>query len=161
MLILRLSRVGKKKQPTYRLVVQEKHRDPWGTSVEILGNYNPRTKALDIKEDRIKHWLNNGAQMSPTVNNLLIDKKVISGEKVRATTNDVKKEDGSAPAEGSEPVEEKEKGGEKKKEEKPAEAPAGPRFAGGYGGAGPRFAGGYRARGRTGGGAGKASGTVI
>lgn len=115
MLILRLSRVGKKKQPTYRLVVQEKHRDPWGTSVEILGNYNPRTKALDIKEDRIKHWLNNGAQMSPTVNNLLIDKKVISGEKVRATTNDVKKEDVSAP---------EEKGAEKKKEEKPAEAPA-------------------------------------
>lgn len=106
MLVIRLSRVGKKKQPTYRVVVQEKQRDPWGTSVEIVGNYNPLTepKTIVLKEDRIKHWLEKGAQPSETVHNLLVDAKLVSGPKRRATTHDMK--------EVTEP------------EEKPAEAPA-------------------------------------
>lgn len=87
MLVLRLSRVGKKKQPSYRLVVQEKGRDPWGKSFEILGQYNPRTKpkTVNFKEDRIKFWLSKGAQPSATVNNLLLDAKIITGEKERAS----------------------------------------------------------------------------
>lgn len=110
MLVIRLTRVGKKKQPTYRVVVQEKHRDPWGTSVEILGHYNPRTKALVVKDDRVKHWISQGAQPSPTVNNLLITHKIIEGEKIRNTTKDLKtpkpevsaeKQEAEAPATGS------------------------------------------------------------
>ena len=90
MLVIRLSRVGKKKQPTYRVVVQEKQRDPWGTSVEIIGNYNPRTEpsTLNLKEDRVKHWLERGAQPSPTVHNLLVDIGLVKGPKVRATCHD-------------------------------------------------------------------------
>lgn len=90
MIVLRLSRVGKRKQPSYRIVAQEKRRDPWGTSLEILGNYNPRTKQLVVKADRVKHWLSTGAQASASLNNLLITKGVIEGEKMKTTTKDLK-----------------------------------------------------------------------
>ncbi|MEA3248827.1 MAG: 30S ribosomal protein S16 [Patescibacteria group bacterium] len=120
MLVIRLSRVGKKKQPTYRIVVQEKQRDPWGTSVEIVGNYNPLTepKTIVLKEDRIKHWIAQGAQPSDTVHNLLVDAKVISDSKRRATTHD-KKEAGESPS--AEATGDKEEKTEEKKAETPAE----------------------------------------
>lgn len=90
MIVLRLTRVGKKKQPSYRLVVQDKLRDPWGKSFEILGHYNPRTnpKTIVFKADRILAWMAKGAQPSPTVHNLLIEAKIIKGEKVKATKGD-------------------------------------------------------------------------
>ena len=93
MIVLRLTRVGKKKQPSYRLVVQEKSKDPWGKAFEILGNYNPRTKpkTVEFKADRIKEWISKGAQPSPTVHNLLVEAKIITGEKVNATTGDKKR----------------------------------------------------------------------
>ena len=87
MIVIRLTRVGKRKQPTYRLVVQEKHRDPWGKAFEIVGHYNPRSipKTVVLKEDSIKAWIAKGAQPSPTVHNLLVDAKVIAGAKARVT----------------------------------------------------------------------------
>lgn len=85
MLTIRLSRIGKKNKPMYRLIISEKARDTHGRSLEILGSYNPHTKELQTKKERIDYWLGNGAQMSPTVNNLLIDKGVIKGEKVKAS----------------------------------------------------------------------------
>ncbi len=91
MLMIRLSRVGKKKYPTYRIVIQEKSRDPWGKALEILGNYNPHTKEFACKEDRIKYWLSVGAQMSATVNNLLIRKGIVHGEKKKAAKLNKKK----------------------------------------------------------------------
>lgn len=83
MLSIRLTRVGKRKQPFYRLIVLEKTRDPWGRSLEILGNYNPHTSpsTLEIKTDRVKHWLEKGAQPSDTVWNLLVENKLVEGEK--------------------------------------------------------------------------------
>lgn len=81
MLTIRLSKVGKKNRKMFRLIVSEKQRDTLGTSLEIVGSYNPHSKELVAKADRIKHWIDNGAQMSDTVNNLLIDKKIIPGEK--------------------------------------------------------------------------------
>jgi small subunit ribosomal protein S16 len=93
MLVIRLTRVGKKKQPSYRLVVQEKSKDPWGKAFEIVGQYNPRTnpKTINIKADRVKEWMSKGAQPSPSVHNLLVDAKIIAGEKVNATRGDKKK----------------------------------------------------------------------
>jgi len=85
MLTIRLSRVGKKNKPMYRLIISEKARDPYGRFLEILGSYNPYTKKLLAKADRIKHWLEKGAGMSATVNNLLIEKGVIEGKKVKAS----------------------------------------------------------------------------
>jgi len=69
----------------YRLVIAEKTKDPYGDSLEVLGSYNPFTKELSAKNERINYWITKGAQMTPTVNNLLIDKKVIKGEKVKAS----------------------------------------------------------------------------
>ena len=91
MLTIRLTRVGKKSQPLYRLIISEKARDPWGKSLEILGSYNPRTKDLQSKADRINFWLTKGAQMSATVNNLLLEKGVVKGEKVKASINQPKR----------------------------------------------------------------------
>ncbi|MDD5251397.1 MAG: 30S ribosomal protein S16 [Patescibacteria group bacterium] len=94
MLVIRLTRVGKKKQPTYRVVVQDKLRDPWGRALEIVGTYNPRTKPKTIKfdEERIKFWLSRGASPSATVNNLLVDAKIAKGPKAKATVGHKKKE---------------------------------------------------------------------
>lgn len=85
MLVIRLTRVGKKKQPSYRIVVQEKARDPWGDYVEKLGHYNPLTSpaTLVIKEERLKHWISKGAQPSDTLWNLFVDRKLVDGEKRR------------------------------------------------------------------------------
>ena len=85
MLVLKLSRIGKKKYPTYRLIVIEKMRDPFGRYLEKLGSYNPHTKVAQLNVERIKYWLSCGAQQSATVHNLLISQNVISGEKVRAS----------------------------------------------------------------------------
>ena len=83
--MLRLARIGKKKQPTYRLVVSEKTRDMYGKALEIIGHYNPRTKALELKKDRVAHWFARGAQASKTIHNLFITKGVSEGKKVPVT----------------------------------------------------------------------------
>lgn len=83
MLTIRLSRVGKTKQPSYRLIVSEKTKDPWGDCLELLGVFNPLANPafVNLNTDRIKYWISKGAQTSDTVRNLLIDQKVIEGEK--------------------------------------------------------------------------------
>ncbi len=93
MLTIRLSRIGKKKKPMYRLVISEKARDPYGRALEILGSYNPFTKELIAKKDRIEYYLGNGAGMSNTVNNLLLEHKIIKGDKVKASKPGKKKEE--------------------------------------------------------------------
>lgn len=83
MLTIRLTRVGKTKQPFYRLIVSEKSRDPWGKALEILGTYNPRTNpaTIDFKQDRVRYWISKGSQCSDTVWNILLDQKLVEGEK--------------------------------------------------------------------------------
>lgn len=84
MLKIKLSRIGKKKAPMYRLIITEVGRDPYGRALEILGSYNPFSKDLQVKAERIKHWLSLGAQMTPTANNLLVTKGIVEGTKVKA-----------------------------------------------------------------------------
>ena len=84
MLRIRLSRIGKKKKPVYRIVVSEHTKDMYGNHLEILGNYNPHTKEIIFKEERIKYWLSVGAQTSDVVNNLLIKEGLITGQKGKA-----------------------------------------------------------------------------
>lgn len=83
MLHIRLRRVGKAKQPNYRLIICEKSKDPWGDNLEILGTYNPlvQPSAVNFKVDRIKEWIAKGAQCSDTVWNILVDQGVVKGEK--------------------------------------------------------------------------------
>ncbi len=73
MLMIRLARVGARKQPHYRIVVIEKDRARNGRSVEVVGTYNPRTEpaTVEFKHDRITYWTAKGAQLSETVGKLL------------------------------------------------------------------------------------------
>ena len=72
MLMIRLARVGARKQPHYRVVVIEKDRARDGRSIEVVGIYNPRTTpaTLDLKRDRIDYWIGNGAKLSDRVGKL-------------------------------------------------------------------------------------------
>ena len=92
MLRIRLSRVGKKKRPSYRVVVSERHKDPWGDHIEIVGFYDPvaEPKQVRFENDRVLYWLSVGAQPTPTVHNLLVDAGVVDAKKVRATKGDQK-----------------------------------------------------------------------
>lgn len=93
MLVIRLTRVGKKKQPSYRIVVQEKSKDPWGDHVERLGHYNPLTNpaTLVVKEERLQYWMGKGAQPSDTLWNVLIDRGILKGEKRRIVQHSKKR----------------------------------------------------------------------
>lgn len=73
MLMIRLARVGARKQPQYRVVVIEKDRARNGRSIEVVGTYNPRTEpaTVNFKADRIEYWRSKGAQPSEIVARLL------------------------------------------------------------------------------------------
>jgi small subunit ribosomal protein S16 len=72
-LMIRLSRVGARKKPYYRIVVIEKDRARDGRSLEVVGTYNPRTNpaTVDLKKDRVDYWTGKGAQLSDRVNKLV------------------------------------------------------------------------------------------
>ena len=87
MLMIRLQRVGRIHEPTFRLVLTDsKNSTKSGKFLEILGTYNP--KAIDKKlrttfvNDRIKYWLSQGAKLSDTMHNFLVHDKIIEGKKV-------------------------------------------------------------------------------
>ncbi len=121
--MIRLTRIGKKNQPAYRVVLTEKTNPVKGKFIEILGNYNPRLKTKALDAEKIKYWISKGAQCSPTVHNLLVSEKIIEGKKVKAWTP--KKKEAAAvkpaPAAGAEaaPAEPSSAGAED-----PAETPA-------------------------------------
>jgi len=115
MLVIRLTRTGKKNQPSYRVVVTEKTNPVKGKFLEILGHYTPRLKQNSLDVERVKYWISKGAQVSDTVHNLLVNEKVIDKAKVKAwrpkkKTQEANKAKAVAEAEAS-----------KAKEEAPAE----------------------------------------
>lgn len=69
MVKIRLRRMGAKGQPTYRIVAADKESPRDGRFLEILGSYNPRTvpATILVKEDRVYHWMSQGAQPSDSV----------------------------------------------------------------------------------------------
>lgn len=70
---LRLQRLGKKKQPLYRIVAADSRSPRDGKFIEVVGTYNPRTNPPEVvfKEDKAIKWLKNGAQPTDTVRSLL------------------------------------------------------------------------------------------
>ncbi|MGK9477466.1 30S ribosomal protein S16 [Melioribacter sp. OK-6-Me] len=70
---LRLKRMGKKKQPIYKVVAADSRSPRDGKFIEAIGTYNPKSEpaAVEIKEERALYWLNVGAQPTTTVRNLL------------------------------------------------------------------------------------------
>ena len=136
MLRIRLQRIGRKKSPSYRVVISEGTKDTQARSLEILGEYNPiaQPKVIKFKEDRIKHWLSVGAQPSNTVHNLLVNAGIIKEDKAKSVTitkkrqgkinekkgaaeEEKKQAEEAKAAEAAAPVE------ETPTEEKPVEAP--------------------------------------
>ena len=71
MVVIRLTRIGKKKQAFYRVVAADSHRFVNSKFIEILGWYNPKTKEVSLKNERIIEWMSKGAQPSNTVAKLL------------------------------------------------------------------------------------------
>ena len=73
MVRIRLRRVGRKKQPYYRIVVADSRSPRDGRFIEVIGHYNPRQNpvSLEVKLDRANHWLDVGASPSDTVRSLL------------------------------------------------------------------------------------------
>lgn len=80
--MIRLARVGARKQPYYRVVVIEKDRARNGRSVEVVGTYNPRTNpaSIDLKLERIAYWKSQGAQPSDRVAKLLRSGPAAAGQ---------------------------------------------------------------------------------
>lgn len=107
MLMIRLQRIGRTNDPAFRMVVTEKTASPKaGTYVDLVGTYNPRTKAFTVAGDRIKDWVGKGAQLSPSLSNLLINKGVIEGKKVNVLPrkSPIKNETPAPAASQAEPV---------------------------------------------------------
>ena len=73
--MIRLARVGARKQPFYRIVVIEKDRARNGRSIEVVGTYNPRTNpaTVTLKHERVAYWRSVGAQFTPTVEKLVAE----------------------------------------------------------------------------------------
>jgi small subunit ribosomal protein S16 len=73
MLSIRLTRVGSKKKPYFRVVLSEARSGLLGDVVENLGTYNPRSKPaqVNINKERVEHWLKHGARPSSSVKTLL------------------------------------------------------------------------------------------
>ena len=73
MLRIRLRRVGARKRPFFRVVVIESHMPRDGRSIEVLGHYHPaaQPEAFTLNRERLRHWLDRGAQPSDTVRTLL------------------------------------------------------------------------------------------
>lgn len=122
MLKIRLQRVGKKHDPSFRVVLTDSRKGPQsGAFLEILGNYNAQKGEPQLKGERIKHWITKGAQASDTVHNLLLKLKIIEGKKKDVLHHDKIKKRKEKEAAGKKP--EAGNGGQKevKTEEKPAE----------------------------------------
>jgi small subunit ribosomal protein S16 len=124
MLSIRLKPIGKKKQISYRIVVVEKRSKLTGKFIEDLGFYNPHSKDLNFKSDRVKYWLGVGAQPSDTVHNLMIKSGMIEGDKRKKRIRPSKEKDKEEKKEGEKTEEREEEKGEeveKKEEEKKEE----------------------------------------
>ena len=82
MLKIRLQRIGRKNEAAFRMVVtDQKNAAQSGKFLEILGSYTLKNDIVSLKNDRILHWIKNGAQVSPTAHNMLVKAKIIEGKK--------------------------------------------------------------------------------
>jgi small subunit ribosomal protein S16 len=82
MLMIRFQRIGRKNDASFRIAVLEKTSGPKaGKYVDLVGTYNPKTKVATLKQEAIKGWMSKGAQVSPSVHNLLVSQGVIEGTK--------------------------------------------------------------------------------
>ncbi len=78
---MRLTRMGDKKSPFYRVVVIDSHKARDGQYVDLVGTYNPLNEELKIDTDKAKKWIANGVQPTETVRTLLVRSNVLEPKK--------------------------------------------------------------------------------
>jgi len=93
MLAIKLRRVGKKKQASFRVVVAEKRSKLQGKFVEDLGWFNPHTDSFSLNKERVEYWLKVGAQPTDSVHNLLVRAAILKGPKIPVHAKPKKKEE--------------------------------------------------------------------
>lgn len=100
MLMIRLQRVGRKNDPSFRVVVVDSHAAAkTGRVIEVVGNHDARHGEPAFKTDRILDWMAKGAKVSDTVNNLLVKKGIIKGTKKNVASAKLGKKAQAAKAE--------------------------------------------------------------
>ncbi|OGF69182.1 30S ribosomal protein S16 [Candidatus Giovannonibacteria bacterium RIFCSPLOWO2_02_FULL_45_14] len=84
MLMIRLQRVGRRNDPSFRVVITDSHNSTKsGKFIEIVGSYDPRHKdKIILDKERILYWIGKGATATDTMHNLLIKNGVITGKKI-------------------------------------------------------------------------------
>ncbi len=82
MLAIKLKRIGKKGQASFRVIVGEKRSKLNGRYIEDLGWWNPRTDKFDLNKERADYWVKNGAQTTATAHNLLVEAGIINESKI-------------------------------------------------------------------------------
>lgn len=132
MVVIRLRRGGRTHDPHYRLVAQEKRSKLNGAYIENLGHYHPTDaqKKLEVNKERLDYWLSQGAELSPTVTNILVKAGHLPAER-RIVRLGVTKKAETTPTEATEPAEVAEANEEAAEETAteeaaPEEAPAAP-----------------------------------
>ena len=120
MLKIRLQRIGRKNDPSFRAVLTDsKNSTKSGKFLEVVGTYNPKAGETSFKIDRIQYWISKGAKLSDTMHNLLLRAKIIEGKKINVLPKK------TPPVKPVEEVKEAPKAPEAPKEEpKVEEAPA-------------------------------------
>ena len=102
MLTIRMHRIGKTNQPSFKIVVVDKRRSAAaGSFNEEVGQVNRTTKTVKLNNDRIVYWLKQGAIPSPSVHNLLVAQKLVEGKKIPVHAQPKKKDQKGAPAAGA------------------------------------------------------------
>ena len=101
MLKMRLQRIGRKNNPSYRVLVVDSRQGPKsGKFVDSIGSYDPIGDHLLLDGEKAGMWIKKGVQVSPTVHNLLIGQKIIEGKKINVLPrkSPIKKEGGATSA---------------------------------------------------------------
>ena len=81
--MMRLQRVGRRNDPSYRVVVTDKRTGPKSNKhVALLGSYNPKLNHVQLEAAEVQDWLAKGVQPSPTVHNLLVSQGIVKDKKV-------------------------------------------------------------------------------
>ena len=97
MLKVRLKRVGRKHDPSFRIVVVENTKAPQGGYLESVGFYNAMQKQVQLKKERIQYWMGVGAQPTAVVHNILVQQGVIQAPKIAVHKRSKKKEQEETP----------------------------------------------------------------
>jgi len=83
MLKIRLQRIGRKNDPSFRAVLTDsKNSTKSGKFLEIVGTYNPKKGEANFESEKILYWMSKGAKLSDTMHNFLVHQKIIEGKKI-------------------------------------------------------------------------------